>query len=135
MKVKLKELQDLKILRKLEKAYNVKEVKYDILNYNFKYLKGDEEKEIALDKLISHIYADVPKDDVLLQLEKVANDLVPQYINSRMVEFYQLHEISLPDSLYIFKGLIQFIDRDGDVYYVSFDADFDKVLKQLEKII
>lgn len=134
METKLATLQEAQILRGLEQTFKVREVKYDILNYRFDYIKGEEHNQISLEQLLSHLYQDVPKDEVLLTLWEVADGLLPEYLNEQFTSYYDRQQITIPSSIYIFKGLVQYIDSDGDEYFVPFDRPLVDVFKQLDKI-
>ncbi len=135
MKRKFKELREMQLLRKLERAYDVHEVKYDIINYEFTYIKGDEVKRRSLVELINHVYAEVPKDEVQLQLEDIAASYLPEYIKEQITKYYSDNGIKQPEHLYVFKGLIQFIDNDGDEFYVPLGNDMKDIFRQFDKIL
>lgn len=135
MEAKLEALQASQLLRKLEEVYNVREVKYDIINYQFSYIQANEEKTISLQTLTQHQFDEGPKSEVLLELAEVSRDYIPEYINRRISEFYIENGMEVPASIFIFKGLLQCFDREGDEYYIPFKGSSGQILDQFSKIL
>ncbi len=133
--MQIKAIQESKLLRELERKYDVREVKYNLLNYKFEYIQNGEVKTLGLDQLVSHLYQDVPKDEVLLKLEMIVDNYIPQFLNEQLITFYRNHQLDLPPSLFLFKGLIQFIDGKGYEYYIPFDRPLEQIFTQFEVIV
>lgn len=131
---RIKKLQEYQILRELEKKYDIREVKYDILNFQFEYIKDDVAKSIMLADVVAHLYQDVPKDEILLNLDQIVSEYIPEYLNQQFRDYYSQNNIELPAKLFIFKGLVQYIDADQDVYYVPFDRELEQIFQQFDKI-
>ncbi len=125
------------ILLGLERRYNVTEVKYNILTGNFVYYnKHGEKKHIHIDSLLNHMkYEHLETDELYQLIDRIKASYFPRRIKESFVEFYEQNDLKLPRNLYIMHSLVQFYDHDGQVFYLTYEDDFDLMFTQAKKYI
>lgn len=130
-------LKDETILRRLEKRFNVEEVKYNIITENFVYYnKHGEKKRISMESLLNHMEFEGLKEDRLyIILKPVFASYFPRRIRDSFLEFYEKHELTVPRNIFIENGHVQFYDYDGEVFLVPYHDDFDVIFNQASKYL
>lgn len=131
----MKQISSARLLRRLEELFEVHEIKYDILSQQFEYMQHGNMTYINIEDLAKHIYFEDEETDVISELQAAVNSGFPDYFKNQLIQFYNTYNIPLPPHIYVFKEMIQFIDADGDMYYVPFSSDLSLIFKQFSKII
>lgn len=137
MVMKTFNLKDENILIALSNRYNVSEVKYNIITGNFVYVDKDgDKKHIHIDSLVNHMkYEKLENDELYQLLNKIKSSYFPRRIKDSFLDFYEENGIKVPRNIFITHSLVEFYDKDGQIFYLGYEDDFDLMFTQAKKYL